>query len=380
MTAPAGAPTAGSIEPPRLPGDRDVVRLVRGPDRADPRRGTGCRPRHRQLRHRPGQRARGTRPSSPPISSRPRCTSWATSSGCSPAAREPAGARPRAGRPADVAGAGPGGVAARPGRDGARLLAPDNGASRVAAGACSPTPVQFWSGWPFLVGAARRARHRSANMDTLIAVGTLAAFGYSVVALFTGGDLYFETAGPAHRVPVARPVPGGPGRGGAPPRRSAPCWSSAPRRRALVVDGRGATRSRRRGPRRRPPAGPPGREDPRRRRGRRRRGGRRRVDAHRRVGAGRQGARRSGRRRHRQPRRRADHRGDGGRAPTPRWPRSCGWSRRRRTARRRCSALADRIAAVFVPARPGDRRSSPSRLWAFSPATRETGCAPPLPC
>jgi cation-transporting ATPase V len=72
-------------------------------------------------------------------------------------------------------------------------LAPDNTASRVMQ-ALLAAPVQFWSGWPFLVGAVRRARHRSASMDTLIAVGTLAAFGYSVIALFTGGDLYFETA------------------------------------------------------------------------------------------------------------------------------------------------------------------------------------------
>ncbi len=55
-------------------------------------------------------------------------------------------------------------------------------------------PVQFWSGWPFLRGAAARARHRSANMDTLVAVGTLAAFFYSTYELFAGGHLYFETS------------------------------------------------------------------------------------------------------------------------------------------------------------------------------------------
>jgi cation-transporting ATPase V len=57
------------------------------------------------------------------------------------------------------------------------------------------TPVQFGVGWPFLREAARRARRRSANMDTLIAVGTLAAYGFSVVQLAAGGmELYFETA------------------------------------------------------------------------------------------------------------------------------------------------------------------------------------------
>jgi len=56
-------------------------------------------------------------------------------------------------------------------------------------------PVQFYVGWPILVGAANRARHLAANMDTLIAMGTLSAFGFSVFQLLTGGmDLYFEAA------------------------------------------------------------------------------------------------------------------------------------------------------------------------------------------
>jgi len=55
-------------------------------------------------------------------------------------------------------------------------------------------PVQFVAGWPFLKGAAIRARSLSANMDTLIAVGTLAAFAYSVWALPGVEDLYFDTS------------------------------------------------------------------------------------------------------------------------------------------------------------------------------------------
>jgi len=55
-------------------------------------------------------------------------------------------------------------------------------------------PVQFWAGWPILASGLARARRLTANMDTLIALGTLTAFTYSSVALFAGGDLYFETA------------------------------------------------------------------------------------------------------------------------------------------------------------------------------------------
>ncbi|MCA2311486.1 copper-translocating P-type ATPase [Mycobacterium intracellulare] len=55
-------------------------------------------------------------------------------------------------------------------------------------------PVQFVAGWPFLRGAVQQARAGSANMDTLITLGTLTAFGYSTYELFAGGALFFETA------------------------------------------------------------------------------------------------------------------------------------------------------------------------------------------
>jgi copper-transporting P-type ATPase V len=55
-------------------------------------------------------------------------------------------------------------------------------------------PVQFVAGWPFLRTAAQRAAKVTANMDTLIALGTLTAFFYSTYELFAGGDLYFDTA------------------------------------------------------------------------------------------------------------------------------------------------------------------------------------------
>jgi len=48
-------------------------------------------------------------------------------------------------------------------------------------------PVVVWGGWRFHRNAARHLRHLSATMDTLVSVGTLAAFGWSLVTLFLGG-------------------------------------------------------------------------------------------------------------------------------------------------------------------------------------------------
>ena len=58
------------------------------------------------------------------------------------------------------------------------------------------TPVVFGAGWTFHRVAALRLRHASANMDSLVSLGTLAAWGYSVALLLTGvHHLFFETAG-----------------------------------------------------------------------------------------------------------------------------------------------------------------------------------------
>ncbi len=46
------------------------------------------------------------------------------------------------------------------------------------------TPVLFWAGREFFLGAWNAARHRAADMNTLVALGTLAAFLLSVVATF----------------------------------------------------------------------------------------------------------------------------------------------------------------------------------------------------
>jgi Cu+-exporting ATPase len=76
-------------------------------------------------------------------------------------------------------------------------------------------PVVVWGGWPFHAAAWTNLRHRAATMDTLVSMGTLAAFGWSLYALFFGsagttgmrmhfdlvastgggaGDIYFEVA------------------------------------------------------------------------------------------------------------------------------------------------------------------------------------------
>ena len=46
------------------------------------------------------------------------------------------------------------------------------------------TPVVLWAGWLFHKAAWQNLRHGAATMDTLISVGTLAAWGWSVIALF----------------------------------------------------------------------------------------------------------------------------------------------------------------------------------------------------
>jgi heavy metal translocating P-type ATPase len=56
------------------------------------------------------------------------------------------------------------------------------------------TPVEFVFGRQFHRNAVVRLRSFGANMDTLVSMGTLAAYGYSVWAFFAGEHLYFETA------------------------------------------------------------------------------------------------------------------------------------------------------------------------------------------
>lgn len=61
------------------------------------------------------------------------------------------------------------------------------------------TPVQFIAGWRYYRGAWGAAKARTANMDTLIAIGTTTAWGYSTLVTFLpdaapSPDVYFDTA------------------------------------------------------------------------------------------------------------------------------------------------------------------------------------------
>jgi Cu+-exporting ATPase len=48
------------------------------------------------------------------------------------------------------------------------------------------TPAVLWGGWPFHRAALINLRHRAATMDTLVSVGSLAAWTWSILALFLG--------------------------------------------------------------------------------------------------------------------------------------------------------------------------------------------------
>jgi len=58
------------------------------------------------------------------------------------------------------------------------------------------TPVQFYVGWQYFVGAYKSLRNGSANMDVLIAMGSSVAYAYSVAVMLglVPGHVYFETA------------------------------------------------------------------------------------------------------------------------------------------------------------------------------------------
>ena len=102
------------------------------------------------------------------------------------------------------------------------------------------SPVVVWGAWPFHRATWMNLRHGATTMDTLISIGVLAAYGWSVYALFwgeagvtgmtmamdvTGGgtdELYLEVAAGRDHVPRRRALPRGQGQAplGRRPRRA----------------------------------------------------------------------------------------------------------------------------------------------------------------
>lgn len=56
------------------------------------------------------------------------------------------------------------------------------------------TPVVLYSGYPFLTGAVRSIRSGNANMDLLVALGSLSAYLYSIAMIPLGGEVFFDTS------------------------------------------------------------------------------------------------------------------------------------------------------------------------------------------
>ena len=59
------------------------------------------------------------------------------------------------------------------------------------------TPVQFYTGWDYYLGGLKSLKNKSANMDVLVAMGSSVAYFYSLAILFLpalGMHVYFETS------------------------------------------------------------------------------------------------------------------------------------------------------------------------------------------
>ena len=120
-------------------------------------------------------------------------------------------------------------------------------------------PVVVWGAWPFHRARVDEPRHGAATMDTLISLGVLAAFGWSLYALFFGdagmpGMRMTLRADPRARIrgrtrSTSRSPPRSPcsswpaatwrpGPRSGPGRRCGRCWSWAPRTSRCCADGR----------------------------------------------------------------------------------------------------------------------------------------------
>jgi P-type Cu2+ transporter len=74
-------------------------------------------------------------------------------------------------------------------------IPPPFGMTKALAGFILTTPIVFWGGWIFLYSAVRAALRREANMMTLIALGIIVSYAYSVGAtFFFAGDVFYDAA------------------------------------------------------------------------------------------------------------------------------------------------------------------------------------------
>jgi Cu2+-exporting ATPase len=74
-------------------------------------------------------------------------------------------------------------------------LSPPFGLSAGVFGFVLATPIVWWGGWPFISAAWRALRRGEVNMMTLIALGILVSYTYSVAATFLfDGEIFYEAA------------------------------------------------------------------------------------------------------------------------------------------------------------------------------------------
>jgi Cu2+-exporting ATPase len=72
---------------------------------------------------------------------------------------------------------------------------PPFGLSMGLFGFLLATPIVWWGGWPFMLAAWRALKRGEANMMTLIALGILVSYTYSVTATFIfQGEVFYEAA------------------------------------------------------------------------------------------------------------------------------------------------------------------------------------------
>ncbi len=74
-------------------------------------------------------------------------------------------------------------------------IPPPFGMTNALASFVLTTPIVLWGGWTFLCSAFRSALRREANMMTLIALGIIVSYAYSVGAtFFFAGDVFYDAA------------------------------------------------------------------------------------------------------------------------------------------------------------------------------------------